>query len=117
MSDDLRIDLRPQPQDRKLKPDEQKIMGAAREFESLMIQQLMKSMRSTVHPTGLDSGSTMGTYQDMMDEQTARDLAHGRGLGLADAIAREFLGHAPGHDPARKHTDDGFEPPRQGNNS
>jgi|GEM_PF-2019328 flagellar protein FlgJ len=121
MADDLRVDLTPAPQDRALPKSEQKVMAAAREFESLMIHQMLQAMRATVHPGGVDGGSTMGTYQDMMDEQMSRDLARGHGLGLADSIAREFLGHAPGHSshPHPAGTDGaspGLEPPRHGNN-
>lgn len=90
---DLRVDLgKLNPKDRKLNPQDRKVMAAAREFEALMIQQLFKTMRQTTKPTGIDGGSTMATYRDMMDEQTARELAQGGGIGLSEAIARQMLG-------------------------
>lgn len=90
---DLRVDLNQlNPKDRKLNPQDRRVMAAAREFEALMIQQLFKTMRQTTKPNGIDGGSTMATYRDMMDEQTARELARGGGIGLADAIARQMLG-------------------------
>ena len=92
---DIHIDLTPLPQDRKLKPQDRKIMAVARDFEALMIDQLFQTMRQTVNPTGLDGGSTMKTYQGMMDEKMASLMAHGQGLGLADMIARQLMGHDP----------------------
>lgn len=93
---DLRIDLnKVLVQDRKLKPEDRKVVVAAREFEALMIQQLFKSMRETTKPAGIDGGSTMATYRDMMDEQVARDLSQGRGIGLSKAISQQLLGKHP----------------------
>ncbi|MBO9540052.1 rod-binding protein [bacterium] len=91
MTFDPRVDFRPLPQDRGLTPEQQKIKAAAREFEAIMLHQMLKTMRSTVKPGALEGGSTMATYRDMMDEQTARSLAHGRGVGLADVIARQMM--------------------------
>ncbi|MNL61263.1 Peptidoglycan hydrolase FlgJ [compost metagenome] len=92
MTFDPRIDLTPLPQDRGLTPEQKKIKAAAREFEAVMIQQMLKTMRSTVKPSDPEGGSTMATYRDMLDEQMARSMAHGRGIGLADVIARQMMG-------------------------
>lgn len=92
MTFDPRIDLRPLPQDRGLSREQQKIKAAAREFEAVMIHQMLKTMRSTIKPGSLDGGSAMSTYRDMMDEEMARSMAHGRGIGLADVIARQMMG-------------------------
>lgn len=99
MQYDNGIDLRPLPRDRKLKPAQQKIVAAAREFESVMIDQMLKTMRETVKPEGIDGGSTMGMYQDMMDEQMARVMAHGQGIGLSAPLERQLLGFDPEHPP------------------
>ncbi len=93
---DPRVQLRVAPQDKHLNPDQQKVMAAAREFEAVMIHQLLKTMRSTVQSSGLESGAAMGTYRDMMDDELAKVMAHGSGLGFADAIARQLLDIKPG---------------------
>lgn len=96
---DPRVDLRVAPQDRHLKPDQQKVMAAAREFEAVMIHQLLKTMRSTVQSSGLESGAAMGTYRDMMDDELSKVMARGSGLGFADAIARQLLNIQPSKAP------------------
>jgi len=95
VSYDPRVDLRPLPQDRHLKPEQQKVMAAAREFEAVMIHQLLQTMRSTVQSSGLDSGQAMSTYKDMMDDELSKVMAKGQGLGFADAIARQLLNIQP----------------------
>ncbi|HEY9900112.1 MAG TPA: rod-binding protein [Pantanalinema sp.] len=92
MTFDPRVDLRSLPQDRGLTAEQKKIKAAAREFEAVMIHQMLKTMRSTVKPGDPEGGSAMATYRDMMDEQMARSMAHGRGIGLADVIARQMMG-------------------------
>lgn len=99
MTYDPRVDLRPAPQDRHLKPEQRKVMAAAREFEAVMIHQLLQTMRSTVQSSGLESGAAMGTYRDMMDDELSKVMAHGQGLGFADAIARQLLNLQPGKSP------------------
>src|SRR5690606_11009150 len=65
---------------------------AARQFESLFTQMLLKSMREAGKSFG-DSlfGSEEGDfYQDMFDQQMAVHLSRGRGLGLADMLVRQL---------------------------
>src|SRR5678815_1979283 len=60
---------------------------AARQFESLFTQMLLKSMREANKSFGEDSffGSDQADmYQDMFDDQIAMQLSKGKGLGLAD---------------------------------
>jgi flagellar protein FlgJ len=65
------------------------IREAAKQFESLFMQQLLKSMRDTTLSSGMleNQGTEMGT--SMLDSQYATQLA-GRPGGLADAIARQL---------------------------
>jgi flagellar protein FlgJ len=65
------------------------IKETAKQFESLFMQELMKSMRSSTMASGmLDSPATdMGT--EMLDTQYASKLTGMRG-GLADAIAKHL---------------------------
>ena len=65
------------------------IKAAAKQFEAIFMQQLMKSMRSTTLSSGaLDNeGTKMGT--DLLDNEFANQLTGMRG-GLSEAIARQL---------------------------
>lgn len=65
------------------------IKTAARQFEALFMQQLMKSMRDTTMSTGMmdNAGTKMG--QDMLDTQFAGQMT-GLPGGLSDAIMRQL---------------------------
>ncbi len=68
---------------------------AAKQFESLFTQMLLKSMREANKSFGGDSlfGSDQADfYQDMFDDQMALHLSKGKGLGLADMLMRQLAG-------------------------
>ena len=68
---------------------------AARQFESLFTQMLLKSMREANKSFGGDSlfGSDQADmYQDMFDDQIALQMSKGKGLGLADMLIRQLAG-------------------------
>src|SRR5687767_8107022 len=68
---------------------------AARQFESLFTQMLLKSMREANKSFGEDSlfGSDQADmYQDMFDDQIAMQLSKGKGLGLAEMLVRQLQG-------------------------
>ncbi len=61
----------------------------AKQFESLFVQQMLKSMRSAneafAEGSYFDSSETK-FHRDMMDTQMSQHLVSGRGVGLADAF-------------------------------
>ena len=66
---------------------------AAKQFESLFTQMLLKSMREAGKSFGGDSlfGSDQADfYQGMFDDQMALHLSKGKGLGLADMLIRQL---------------------------
>jgi flagellar protein FlgJ len=65
---------------------------AAKQFESLFTQMLLKSMREANRTFGdsMFGGDQGEFYQDMFDDQMAVHLAQGRGLGLADMLIRQL---------------------------
>jgi flagellar protein FlgJ len=75
------------------------VREAARQFEALFMQELMKSMRATTQDSGLmDGGAGEDMATSLLDQQYAGQLTGLRG-GLADAIARQLerqMGLAPG---------------------
>ncbi|URI06024.1 flagellar assembly peptidoglycan hydrolase FlgJ [Aquincola tertiaricarbonis] len=62
---------------------------AAKQFESLFMQELLKNMRNSTMQSGMleNSGTQMGT--EMLDAQYAKQLSGLRG-GLADVIAKQI---------------------------
>jgi len=78
------------------------VREAAKQFESLFMNELMKSMRSTTLSSGMldNSGTSMGT--DMLDNQFATQMSGLKG-GLSEAIAKQLerqMGLSPGPYPA-----------------
>ncbi len=67
---------------------------AARQFEALFIQMMLKSMRATAGDGGLFDGAHTRLYQDMFDQQISMDIARGRGMGLAPMIVKQLGMHA-----------------------
>lgn len=65
---------------------------AARQFEALFVQMMLKSMREANAAFGEDKDTT---YQDMYDQQIALEMTRGRGLGLAAVLERQLGGAAP----------------------
>lgn len=65
------------------------IREAAKQFEGIFMQQLMKSMRDAQVSSGMldNSGTKLGT--EMLDQQFATQMTGQRG-GLSDAIARQL---------------------------
>jgi peptidoglycan hydrolase FlgJ len=75
----------------------QAIKEVAKQFESLFMQELMKSMRQATMSSGMldNEGTKLGT--EMMDTEFAGKMSGAKG-GLADAIARQLerqMGAAP----------------------
>lgn len=75
------------------------IKEAAKQFESLFTQMLLKSMREANKSFGGDSlfGSDQADfYQNMFDDQIAMQLSNGKGLGLAEVLIRQLAGTGSG---------------------
>ncbi len=58
----------------------------ATEFESLVIGQLLKTMRSSSEEGGMFPGDKSDTYGGMFDMYFGRFLSENGGLGLADFV-------------------------------
>lgn len=74
------------------RPDTARLRVAAQEFEAVFIHQMLKTMRWSLPVGGpLAPGSGQKMYQDMLDDEMARSMARGGGLGLADVLVRDLL--------------------------
>jgi murein DD-endopeptidase MepM/ murein hydrolase activator NlpD len=64
---------------------------AAREFESLLTEAMLRSMRSSVQEEeDSDEGYGKGMYEDLMYQQLARTMAQSPGLGVAKIIGQKL---------------------------
>jgi flagellar protein FlgJ len=64
---------------------------ACAEFESVFINQLLKTMRKGIPEGGLlDGGYREEMYTSLLDEQVARKIAHGQGIGLGEQLYRQL---------------------------
>lgn len=64
----------------------------ARQFESLFMQMMLKSMRDASFGGGLLDSKQSEFYRDMYDQQLAVSLSEQQGLGLADMLKRQLGG-------------------------
>lgn len=75
------------------KHDKKALLETAKQFESIFVRQLLKSMREANAVFEKDSpfnSSTMKFYRDMQDQQLALDMSSKGGLGLAEIIAEQL---------------------------
>jgi len=67
----------------------------ARQFESLFVQSLLKSMRSaSLGDGGMFSNQATKQYRQLFDQQMAMQAAEGQGFGLAEMVERQIRAHA-----------------------
>lgn len=91
--------------------DPESIKAAAREFESLFMHQLFKSMRATVSKDGLmDAGMGGEMFTDMLDMEYAKQAADQGGIGLADLVATQFGAEQAAGGQQEPHRPHGHEP-------
>ena len=71
--------------------DPDALRSAARQFESMLIAQMLKTMRETrfnEEDDPLTGGESMKLYRELLDQQWAARLAGGRGLGFAEMMTK-----------------------------
>ncbi len=65
---------------------------AARQFEALFVQMMLKSMRDANAVLGEERDTT---YEEMFDKQISMEMTKGKGLGMADMMLRQLGGGEP----------------------
>ncbi|GAB0149147.1 MULTISPECIES: flagellar assembly peptidoglycan hydrolase FlgJ [Marichromatium] len=68
---------------------------AARAFESLLVGQMLKQMRTASLGEGILDSQHSRMYQEMHDQQIAANLSDGRGLGIRQALLRQLSPSGP----------------------
>lgn len=82
--------------------DPEALRAAARQFEALMVQTMLKTMRETRFSSEDDpfaDSSSLRMYRELLDQQWAQKFSEGRGLGFAEAMVKQ-LGRVAGTPPA-----------------
>jgi flagellar protein FlgJ len=76
--------------DKALTP-QQKVAEACRQFEALMIGEILRQTQKTVIPSEFTDDSTAaGIYQDMVTKQLAESISRSGTLGLAQTLERQL---------------------------
>ena len=70
------------------------LRATAKQFEALFLQMVLKSMRDAVPSNSMFDSDQTRLFQALQDQQTAMNMAQGRGIGLADVIFRQLGGEA-----------------------
>jgi len=91
--------------------DPEAIRQVAKQFESLFVQMMLKSMRDTIPENQLFGSNAERMYQDMYDKQLSLQISNGKGIGLANVIERQ-LGGKPEHDINSKRIEDYLANPK-----
>ncbi|HEY0467928.1 MAG TPA: rod-binding protein [Polyangiaceae bacterium] len=77
-----------------IKPDapDPSLLKAAKEFESIFVRQMLKSLEKTTAAGG-NTKPTAGqsTYGSMIVDSLSDSISKGGGLGLADVVARSMM--------------------------
>jgi Rod binding protein len=68
------------------KAKSKELMEVARKFEAILIHQMLKAMRQTVHKSDLLNSFSLQQYESMMDEEIASEMSKHKGIGLADSL-------------------------------
>ena len=70
------------------------LKAAAKQFEAMFLQVVIKSMREASHGDELFGGQEGKMFQDMLDQQWAQVMTEGGGTGLARVLERQLSANA-----------------------
>lgn len=87
---------------------------AAKQFEGIFLQSMLKSMRMGQHFLEESSpfrGKDRETFQDMLDAQYASTIANTKSIGLANMLAKQMEHNLPATEPSAKITPTNAESP------
>lgn len=99
------------------------LRAAARQFEALLLQTLLREMREAHVTTAADAfadSDTIRLYRELLDQQWAQKIVQSGGLGFADALARQLerqqggaraAGEVAQNDAARRRAGDALRAP------
>jgi flagellar protein FlgJ len=68
---------------------------AAKQFEAVFMNMLMKSMRDATPQDGMFDSEQTKMFSSMLDQQLAQSVGGSHGIGLADMMVKQLSRHAP----------------------
>ena len=82
---------------RAAKDPQAALKDAAKEFETLFLDMMMKSMRTAAAGNSEFDSEATRTYTSLLDHEYTRKLAEQGGLGLADLLVKQLSHLKDGH--------------------
>ncbi len=71
--------------------ENKKLETACKDFEAILLNKIMSSMRESIPEGGLfEKSYGEEIFQSMLDEQMTKEMAHGKGMGLAKLLYQEL---------------------------
>ena len=81
----------PEPAERLPRTDPEQLRQRCQDFEAVMVQAMLKSMRASVPEGGLlPKGNDQQIFEDLLDQQVAVAMSRKQGMGIADALFRQL---------------------------
>lgn len=72
---------------------EKKLRQACADFEAILVKQMLSIMRESIPKSELfDGGFQEEIYQSMYDQEIAKKIAYGKGIGVGEALYRQITG-------------------------
>lgn len=78
------------PDGRKAGDEVQALRAVCREFEAILVEQVLRQARSAAHVGAVQKSFGRGVYESWQDQTTAGALAAGDGIGLAEMLSRQL---------------------------
>jgi len=75
--------------------DDTALRAAAQQFESMFLQEMMRSMRQATIKSDLLESNALETFEGMFDKEVALQMAKRGGMGLADMLVQQMKKHQP----------------------
>lgn len=75
------------------------LRAAAQQFESMFLQEMMRTMRQATIKGDLMESHALETFEGMFDKEVAMQMAKRGGMGLADMLVQQMKKHLPAEVP------------------
>ena len=75
---------------------ERELRKACHDFEAVILKQMLDGMRKSIPKSGLLGGDGYADkmYQSMRDDEMAKEMARGKGMGLGEVLYKQLSGQA-----------------------
>ncbi|MEY2593654.1 MAG: Peptidoglycan hydrolase FlgJ [Pseudomonadota bacterium] len=71
------------------------LRAAAQQFESMFLQEMMRTMRQATIKGDLLESHALETFEGMFDKEVAMQMAKRGGMGMADMLVQQMKKHLP----------------------